>query len=167
MDVVLSQDFFPQIGGAHSFLYEVYKRWPTTVKWLTQNYDSTESQQAAVVAFDSQNHGSLRIIRAPVVIEDIRLHNVRCIRQFWMLVQRLRRLVGGSEVTLHCLRALPEGFAGLLFKVSRQGRAQLVVFAHGEEVLIARSSRQLHFIAKLVFRFADLTSRIVRVRNRL
>ena len=156
MDVVLSQDCFPQIGGAHSFLYEVYKRWPTTVKWLTQNYDSTESQQAAVVAFDSQNHGSLRIIRAPVVIEDIRLHNVRCIRQFWMLVQRLRRLVGGSEVTLHCLRAFPEGFAGLLFKVARQGRAQLVVFAHGEEVLIARSSRQLHFIAKLVFRFADL-----------
>src|ERR1700730_8360002 len=113
MDVVLSQDFFPQIGGAHSFLYDVYKRWPTTVKWLTQNYDSTESQQAAVVAFDSQNHGSLRIIRAPVVIEDIRLHNVRCIRQFWMLVRRLRRLVGGSEVTLHCLRGVSRGLRRL------------------------------------------------------
>jgi phosphatidyl-myo-inositol dimannoside synthase len=156
MDVVLSQDFFPQIGGAHSFLYEVYKRWPTTVKWLTRNYDSTESQRAAVAAFDSQDHGSLRIFRAPVVIEDIRLHDVRCIRQFWMLVKHLRRLAGGSETTLHCLRAFPEGFAGLLFKVVRPGRARLVVFAHGEEVLIARSSRQLHFIAKLVFRFADL-----------
>jgi phosphatidylinositol alpha-1,6-mannosyltransferase len=59
-------------------------------------------------------------------------------------------------VILHCLRAFPDGFAGALRKLLYPRSTMLVVYAHGEEVLIADTSRQLRLMAKCAYTTADL-----------
>lgn len=156
MDIAVLQDFFPKIGGAHLWLYEAYRRWPSPVRILTRRYDNDTEEIRDEFAFDKRDHGALQIVRDDIAISDINLLSGRCLRQFMRIASRIRGLAGGEPATIHCLRAFPEGFAGLLAKLRRPRSTGLVTFAHGEEILVARSSRQLKFIASAVYRFSDL-----------
>ena len=71
--IILTQDFFPQIGGAHLFLYEVYKRWPNPVVVLTQDYSNIGELGSLQAKFDSSDHCSLKIVRRLPVIADINI----------------------------------------------------------------------------------------------
>ena len=164
-DVVISQDFFPQIGGAHLWLYEVYRRWSSPVAFLTRPYASTPAEASAQADFDSKPHGALKIVRADIAVDEINLLSRTCRARFSSVAKRLRALAAGDKVTIHCLRAFPEGVSGLLVKVRHPRTTRLVVYAHGEEILVAHSSRQLRFLASLVYRFADLV--VANSRNTL
>ncbi|MGH8210540.1 MAG: glycosyltransferase family 4 protein, partial [Steroidobacteraceae bacterium] len=100
--------------------------------------------------------GALRIDRLAVPIAEINLLDAGCWRKFMHAARRVRALSGRHRTTLHCLRSFPEGLVGLLCKVRAPLTTRLVVFAHGEEVLVAHSSGQLRLIAKAVYRSADL-----------
>lgn len=156
MDIVISQDFFPRIGGAHFWLYEVYRRWPTKVNLLTTNYvfDLIEASQQQ--DFDRLNHGALQIRREFTPFEKINLFDWRCLKQFYDQARKLERLTKGKLTCSHCLRAFPEGFVGLIFKRMHPGRSKLITYAHGEEVLIAKTSRQLKLIANWVYGGSDI-----------
>lgn len=155
MDIVLSEDFFPQIGGAHLWLYEVYRRWPGRVIFLTRFYDRDPVEVQAQAEFDCHDHGSLRIVRSDIAIGEINLFRPSCWLRFWRVTAQILALGDSGPRTVHCLRAFPEGFAGVLAKLSGPLRTRLVTFAHGEEILVAKSSRQLRWIAGLVYRFSD------------
>lgn len=156
MDIALLQDFFPKIGGAHLWLYEAYRRWPSPVQILTRRFENGAEEIKDEAAFDKRDHGSLRITRDDIAIYDINLLSVACWRKFMRVATRLRDLAGKEPATIHCLRAFPEGFAGLLAKLRHPRITGLVTFAHGEEILVAKSSRQLKIIARAVYRFSDL-----------
>jgi len=156
MHLVVTQDFFPQVGGAHLWLYEVYRRWPQPVTVLTRRYEQSAAEAAAQSAFDAAAHGSLNIVRADMAVDDIDLLKRSSRSQFFRAVRHVRQLRRDSHITLHCLRAFPEGFVGLLSKLRHPRTTRLVVYAHGEETLVARSSRQVLLMARLVYRFADL-----------
>ncbi len=68
---------------------------------------------------------------------------------------RISKIAGNAFTYLHCCRAVPEGFTGLLFKRLRPGSSTLVTYAHGEEILVARTSRQLKFMAWLAYSGSD------------
>jgi phosphatidylinositol alpha-1,6-mannosyltransferase len=153
---VIAQDFFPKIGGAHLWLYEIYRRWPTPVTVLTRSYDEPAAMAVAQAEFDGRSHGALSIKRADIAMGDISLLAKRCWVRFARMVRILRDLSGAGASTVHCLRSFPEGVAGLLHKIRGGRGTRLVVYAHGEEVLIAQSSRQLRLLATLVYRHADL-----------
>jgi phosphatidylinositol alpha-1,6-mannosyltransferase len=106
--------------------------------------------------FDDSNHGALDIVRSLEPLEEINLFSLRCLRQFLDQVQVIDRAAGSSSVVLHCLRAFPEGFLGLVFKIRYPRRSRLVTYAHGEEILIAQTSQQLKFMAKQVYTRSDL-----------
>ena len=161
VNVVVSQDFFPKVGGAHLFLYEVYRRWRSPVTVLTRSYAPEHSDAQAV--FDARDHGALRIVRADMAIEDIDLTSGACRARIRKAAALVRSIGGGAPTTVHCLRAFPEGLIGLAARIRRPLSTRLVVFAHGEEVLVAQSSRQLRWIARLVYRFADVV--IANSRN--
>src|ERR1700761_3003973 len=154
IDVVISQDFFPQVGGAHSWLYEVYKRWPTPVALLTRQ-SQTGPAAAAAAEFDAAAHGSLSILRNARGIDDINILDSHFRAQLRATVRELILLRQGKRAVLHCLRAFPEGVIALAHKL-RAPRSRLVVYAHGEEILVAGSSRQLLWLTKAVYRCADL-----------
>jgi phosphatidyl-myo-inositol dimannoside synthase len=153
VDLLLSQDFFPQLGGAHSWLYEIYRRWPTRVDALVRNYPDASAAQAA---FDARDHGSLHLTRADIAVDEINLLKPASWRSMLRVAARLHSMRAGRPARIHCLRAFPEGFCGLLARMRRPRSSRLVVYAHGEEILVARSSRQLQLMARAVYAGADL-----------
>jgi phosphatidylinositol alpha-1,6-mannosyltransferase len=155
MDIALAEDFFPQIGGAHLWLYETYRRWPTPVKFLTRHYDRSSEEAQAEVEFDRRDHGSLDIVRRDIAVGEIDLLKGSCRRRFWRVASEIRGLADRPPLTVHCLRAFPEGIAGLLAKLRSPLRTHLITFAHGEEILVAKSSRQLKRMAAIVYRLSD------------
>lgn len=169
MDVVVTQDFFPRIGGAHLWLYETYRRWHSEVKLLTQKYAHSVEEVAEERLFDDRAHGALDIIRRDIGIEEINLLSRHSRKQFWHVAGEIAKLVIDDAATIHCLRAFPEGISGLLYKLRRPRETCLITYAHGEEILIAKSSRQLAILASLVYKCSDLviansrsTERMVR-----
>jgi phosphatidyl-myo-inositol dimannoside synthase len=155
-EIVVSGDCPPMIGGAHLWLYETYKRWPHPVWFLTTQAAVAGEQADAQRHFDSGDNGALQIVRSTPPFSDIDLFDARCCAGFKQYVDDIRRLSGSTFTRLHALRAFPEGFAALLAKLKRPRRTRLITYAHGEEILVARASRQLKWMAKLTFRASDL-----------
>lgn len=155
-ELVVSFDFPPQVGGAHLWLYEVYRRWGSEVSVLTEQYSSDPAVAEAQLGFDRGEDGSLRIHREAPRLAAIDLLHPACLRAFWSQSAAIARLSAGRATRLHALRAFPEGFAALLYKTLHPRSCQLITYAHGEEVLIARTSLQLKLMAKRVYSASDL-----------
>lgn len=155
-NIVISQDFFPKIGGAHFWLYEVYRRWPSKVVMMAQDYSHMPEFSSKQVAFDQCNHGSLEILRKNIQIEDISLLNPKCLVKYIRMIRSFNSIAGKDSVVLHCLRAFPEGIAAMLFHLLNRRRCRFVTYAHGEELLVANTSRQIRSLAKLVYNLSSL-----------
>lgn len=155
-DLVISFRFFPEIGGAHAWLYEVYRRWFAEVDVLTHVPSNDEVVARDERAFDSLSHGSLCIFREISKYHDVSVLNPSFWRVLWQCWRRVHQLSHGGVVRIHALRACPEGFAAYIVKRFRRSRAQLITYAHGEEVLVAQTSRQLMYMTRLVYRWSDV-----------
>ena len=156
-DLLLSSDFYPMIGGAHHWLYNLYSRWPTQVITFADSKQNNDAEAAAQQRiFDSENHGSLLIRRIDLSFPDINIIN----SVFWKTLINAVRLIstetGNHPATLHCLRAFPDGILGLAWKAVAPRKRHIVTFAHGEEIFIARSSRQLQTLSSWVYKTSAL-----------
>lgn len=151
-DCVLSSDFFPTIGGAHTWLYEVYRRWPTPVEILTYEYSKSGIQARAERDFDSRQHGALQIYRVVPRFGAISILNPRFLRSMGSCIKATRqRGQKWPQRRIHVLRAFPDGFAGyLVWRLNPYG-TQLITYAHGEEILVAKSSMELSYMTRLVY----------------
>ena len=154
-ELVISLDFMPMIGGAHSWLYEVYRRWCSEVQVLTAPASDSGSGRIGKRT-DGERMDALQVRRLARPIDHIDLLDPRCCLRFWSHVRALERLSGGSFARVHALRAFPEGFAAYLFRRLHPYRSRLVTYAHGEEVLVAQTSRQLLLMASRVYATSDL-----------
>jgi|GEM_PF-2827132 len=152
-DFLLSSDFYPMIGGAHHWLYNVYSRWPSPVTVFAgsqQNDDIDAIERQRI--FDAGDHGSLLIRRTDLSFPDINIFNSAFWKRLIVAVRLISAETGRSQATLHCLRAFPDGILGLAWKALAPRRRRLVTFAHGEEMSIARSSRQLKILSYWVYK---------------
>jgi phosphatidylinositol alpha-1,6-mannosyltransferase len=153
--IILAQDFFPAVGGAHHWLYEVYKRWPEQVVALVSDYSSQPTLAKRQIIFDQLDHGGLSIARHGHIFDDLNLFSLH----FYVTVRQIHKLIcqhrSKEDLTLHCLRAYPEGFVAALYKRLHGNKLRLVTYAHGEEVVTAQTSRQLTWMAKFAFKSAD------------
>ncbi len=156
MNILLSFDFFPKIGGAHKWLYEVYKRWPTDVTSLVQDYSDDMQFANDQKFFDSNDHGRLSIERYDLLIEDINILNFLFIKKIFNIFNKLKKCIKNDTARIHCIRAFPEGIPAILVKKLSGKKIKVITYVHGEEILIAQESRQLSFIAKWVYQNSDL-----------
>lgn len=155
-DIVISFDWMPRIGGAHLWLYEVYRRWAGPVDVLTVRPDDV-ADPAALPAGDDAADNSITTHRRAIPIPDLSLASLSCWSRLMRNASMAVALSGRGPANFHCLRAFPEGFVGLLGKrFARGSRIRLVVYAHGEEILVARSSRFLTWMARRVYAGAEL-----------
>src|SRR5262245_27216794 len=101
-DVVITQDFLPQVGGAHFWLYEAYRRWPSVVTLLTRSYDALPEKRSVEEQFDALSHGALKILRRDIGIDAIDLTQGACLRRFWKAAA-LAGAAAAGPATFHCL----------------------------------------------------------------
>lgn len=152
--LAITNDFFPNIGGAHTWLYEVCRRAPHPVEILAS--DAPEAVAAQATAFDQADHGAATIQRINSFSGDIDILNRAFRKRMGQTAKRIASFADNEAVTFHCLRAFPEGLQALWAKSRWIRQARIVVYAHGEEILVAKSSRQLRLIAQLVYRYSSL-----------
>lgn len=157
MDVVVSLDFLPSVGGAHLWLYEVYRRWPKQVAVFTRRPPADAEAAERVRAFDALLSESLRVHRDALDGQEINLLKLSYLVETLLQARRVAELArsDGGKPRLHALRAFPEGFIALLAKRLFLRGARLVTYAHGEEILVAATSRQLSAMARWVYKGSD------------
>lgn len=157
MDIVISFDFPPSVGGAHLWLYEVYRRWPTQVAVFTSQLPLEAKTAESVHAFDASQSGQLKIYRVGSYLREINLFSVHYIIETFSQAKQVAKLAQSNEGVsrLYALRAFPEGFIALLAKRLFLRDTMLVTYAHGEEILVAGTSRQLSAMARWVYKGSD------------
>jgi phosphatidylinositol alpha-1,6-mannosyltransferase len=69
------------------------------------------------------------------------------------VAMRIRRLISRRDGVVHCARLLPEGLSALMARLL--GGPRYVCWAHGEDLVIAQSSRELVFFLTLVLKHAE------------
>lgn len=154
-NILLSQDFFPEVGGAHLWMYEVYKRWPEKVAAFVKDYRLHPALSERQTIFDQLDHENLYVIRHNNSIDNLNLLSFQFYFKCWKTFKMLNRYCSPETVTLHCLRAYPEGLVASLYKRLNANKPRLVMYAHGEEIVTAKTSRQLNWMAKLAFHSSD------------
>ena len=150
------------VGGAHKWLYEIYSRWPTQVRVLTSVYSSDPEELREQKLFDLSAPNLLKISRSvvtpplPDALSAGYLARVsRQVKAIGKMVA-LKEGMGEDKATIHVLRAIPEGVPAWIYSRFRSRSTRLVTFAHGEEVLVSQTSRQLRMIARRVYEDSDL-----------
>jgi phosphatidylinositol alpha-1,6-mannosyltransferase len=151
--LVVSEVFPPAIGGSGELLSNVYRRFKDiTVTVLT---DGTGQRIDAVDA------AFARVVREPMRAPYWGLTRPRGLRHHLAEARRLRRLCGEARTIVYCARALPEGIGAWIAR--RLGGAPYVVWAHGEDIAAASSSREFTLLMRRVYQGA--TTVIANSRN--
>ncbi|GAB6162472.1 GDP-mannose-dependent alpha-(1-6)-phosphatidylinositol monomannoside mannosyltransferase [Desulfothermus naphthae] len=152
-NIIFSYDFFPKIGGAHLWLYEVGKRWPEPTMVITSNFQEQFKLQKS---FDSLTHGSIREInRLPFKITGWGI-DLNFFKNLWKMIQVFKRIRSSNPIVVHCVKAIPETVSILFIKYVLKQKLKIITYAHGEEFLIAKTSRQLKWLTKLALNCSDL-----------
>ncbi len=144
MILLLSEIFPPIHGGSGRWFFELYRRLKPNSTVIVTNDVRSDEQQDIDDAFPQT------IKRMPLTSTQWGLKSLsgltfyaKCI----FSVLKLRNL-GISQV--HCGRCIPEGFTGLV--IAKLLRKPLVCYIHGEDIEVARTSREIAIIVKLVLK---------------
>lgn len=143
---VLSEVFPPQVGGSGRWLYELFSRVdPRNTLIVAGLHEQAEVFDRSV---------PLTIRRTELSMSDWGTFGWRGWRQYGHFTGRIARMLRGTGIDyLYCGRVLCEGWIGLRLK--RKRGVGYAVFVHGEELNTLRTSRQLTWMARRVFRRAD------------
>jgi len=145
--LLLSEIFPPRHGGSGRWFYELYRRLePGTVTIVTQ--DNADPGDQRVDAEFPQ-----RIHRTAMASTSWGLLSVTGLAFYARTLMRILRLKPTGSTQIHCGRTIPEGFIGLL--LARLLRKPLLCYVHGEDIEVARTSRELTWIVNRVLRGAD------------
>lgn len=144
--IVVSDVFPPAIGGSGELLANIYGRIaPAMTVTVIANGSEADGSAAPVVG--------CRMDYVAPRTADWGLLQLRALTHHLRRARRIRRSAAPSTV-VHCARVLPEGGDALIAR--RRHRPRYVCWAHGEELMIIRSSRDMVWSARRVVSGAAL-----------
>lgn len=144
--LVVSDVFPPKPGGSGRWFYELYRRLPR------EEFVVAAGDHAGWEAFD-QTH-DLRVVRMQIRLESWGVVGFKRGAAYWSLARRLLALCRQHGAgMIHAGSCFPEGFAAWLVK--RMTGVPYLLFVHGEEMRIARGSRELTWMARRVLNGAE------------
>lgn len=141
--LVIAEVFPPRPGGSGRWLWELYRRLPTgSVVVLA-------GEAPAAATFDQ---------RQPFPVRRLALRfpswGLRSALRYLGAIRRARASLQAAGARLvHCGKAIPEGLIG--WALRRLTGRPYWVYVHGEELTLARGSRELTWLTSVVFRGAE------------
>ena len=153
---LIATDFFPKIGGAHYWLYQVYRNWPEKVIAYVQDYTNDRDLANLQTKFDKDNHGSLILRRWDLSLCTDSLLYPGNFLKAWKLSRFLKKDSASKQICLHVLRVIPDGYLAIFTKLLAPKLTRLIFYAHGEEFFVANTSREFRIFTKIALKKADL-----------
>lgn len=145
--LLLSDIFPPKVGGSGRWFWEIYKRLPRDQYFIAAGEDSRQAE------FDLR-HDLNVVDRLPLEFRNRGIRSVRSLKMYWSAAKRVGKLVRQHGIRrLHCARCLPEGLIGRFVKLTCG--TPYLCYVHGEEISVAKTSRELTWLARRVFAAAD------------
>lgn len=143
--LLLSQVFPPARGGSGRWLWELYRRLSGFEVHVAA------ARTAGAEAFDRASE--LRTVRIPLAFTNWGIWDPRGGFQYSRALVELSRLVHQARPdVIHCGKCLPEGLLALIVK--RCTGIPYYCYAHGEELTLAATSRELTRLSRKVLRQA-------------
>ena len=155
-DLLIATDFFPKIGGAHYWLYQIYRNWPKKVLACVQDYKNDAALTDLQIQFDKSDHGALELRRLDFSLDSVSLFRLGNLLKIWNVSRLLANITKCSVSRLHILRIIPDGYFAIFAKLLSSRDIKLIFYAHGEEFLVANTSREFRLFAKMALKKADL-----------
>lgn len=144
--VLFTELFPPAVGGSAILFHGIYSRLRESEVIVLADGLATSSAEPADAT-------SLRMVRRRFGSRRWGLLDPTACWQHVRLGTHLRRLARNGRTVVHCGRALPEGVAAWLGRVT--GGPRYVCWAHGEDLATALTSREFTYLTKMVYRWAD------------
>ena len=140
--LLLSEIFPPRHGGSGRWFFELYRRLePGSVTVVTQDNGGPDDRQV-----DSEFPQTVH--RVKMASPNWGLLSVKGFVFYSRTLVRVLKLRPSGFSQIHCGRTIPEGFIGLL--LSWILRKPLLCYVHGEDIEVARTSRELTWIVRRV-----------------
>ncbi|MFC4258504.1 glycosyltransferase family 4 protein [Marinobacter lacisalsi] len=146
--VLLISEIFPPVhGGSGRWFWEIYRRFPVgTIEVLTNDVSGGSDTDKG---FPHPVH-RLAGMAAP----SWGVRSLEGLKYYYRLWKKLDALVREGEIAqVHCGRVIPEGMPAL-FNKFRRG-VPYTCYVHGEDVEVARTSREITLLTRLVLRHAE------------
>lgn len=140
--LLLSELFPPAVGGSAVLLQGIYSRIDAEVSVLTHGESGDKPERS----------GHLQVFRMPLETRGWGVRSLDALGHHARVAMRIRRLLPRNEGIVHCARALPEGLAAWMSRMT--GGPPYVCWAHGEDLTTALTSREFTALTSLVFRGA-------------
>ena len=146
--VLLVTEIFPPVhGGSGRWFWEIYRRFPVDRVEILTNEVSGGS--------DSDKdfpHPVHRLARMSASSWGVRSREE--LKYYYRLWKKLDALVCERNISqVHCGRVIPEGLPALINKFRRG--VPYTCYVHGEDVEVARTSREITLLTRLVLRHAE------------
>lgn len=145
--IVYSQIFPPKSGGSGRWFFELYRRL-TVIEPVFLVGEAPGDKE-----FD-QSHANLCIHRYQSEKTSWGFQSWHSVKEYWRQFRTLSKVINQHQIKeVHCGRILPEGVPALLAKLLKG--VPYSCYIHGEDIEVARTSRELTLLTKLVMRYAD------------
>ena len=140
--LLISEVFPPQKGGSGRWFWELYRRLPLSVTVVAGAADGGE--------FFDQSH-VLPTERLPLAFSSWGVLHSKSGTEYLRSLRAIRRMVRKVRPdVIHCGKTLPEGLLALAAR--RSARTPVWCYVHGEELRLARTSKELGFLTRIVLR---------------
>src|SRR5262245_16852439 len=143
--LVLTEHFVPAKGGS--------------ITWMLNTYSRFDPQEVVVVASPQEGDRSVdpglpfRVVRVPMLMADwdptVPTSLVRYLRIMWHVYLQYRTY---RLQQIHCTKVLPEGLVAWILRCCYG--VPYLLYAHGEEILSALTSRKLAWLLPRIYRGA-------------
>ena len=147
-DLLLLTELYPPAVGGSAVLYEnIYGRLIGAKVTVLTDVESSPGP-------DREWRDRLHIVRKPIKTRQWGFATIRGDLHHIRVAARLRALAVGRQTVVHCGRALPEGVAALVSRLS--GGPRFTCWAHGEDISTSLTSREMSYATRAVLRGAAL-----------
>jgi len=143
--LLLTQVFPPKTGGSGRWLWELYRR--------LDNMDVHVIASDAPGSAEFDRRAPIPIFRMGLDFPSWGVAPWAGGTHYYQRLLEIRRIVAGVRPDeVHCGKCLPEGLLATLLKM--QTGIPFVVYAHGEELMLAATSGELRVLTRYVLRSA-------------
>lgn len=139
--LAIAEVFPPRLGGSGRWLWELYRRMPEGAVHVAAGEVEGDRE------FDRDQ--TLPVDRLPLRFSNWGLLHVTSSREYRQAAGRLGEIADAVRpAVIHCAKAIPEGVLG--WWIARRRGLPFWCYVHGEELMLARTSRELRWMTARV-----------------